>query len=274
MTFFRRSDIRCLISERRPTGVASIRRGSLVSEVVTLLRDVIETKGLDPGDRLPTEAELVKSLEVSRPVLREAISQLESLGLVRVRRGLGMFVGDRDSLAGCLKLARTAMVVTPRDLTQFADLRSALEHHGARRAAERATETDVAELEALCDEMDRPDLPYEEAIGVDFAFHRKLIEITGNELMLNVISVLQQFIGEAMLQTMPRPRDRSVSRRLHRAILEAVRNGDADAAEGAMREHMEVTRARLQKAAGARPGADAHSARIERAAAARRGIDR
>ncbi len=254
--------------------MASIRRGSLVSEVVTLLRDVIETKGLDPGDRLPTEAELVKSLEVSRPVLREAISQLESLGLVRVRRGLGMFVGDRDSLAGCLKLARTAMVVTPRDLTQFADLRSALEHHGARRAAERATETDVAELEALCDEMDRPDLPYEEAIGVDFAFHRKLIEITGNELMLNVISVLQQFIGEAMPQTMPRPRDRSVSRRLHRAILEAVRNGDADAAEGAMREHMEVTRARLQKAAGARPGADARSARIERAAAARRGIDR
>ncbi len=253
--------------------MASIRRGSLVSEVVTLLRDVIETKGLDPGDRLPTEAELVKSLEVSRPVLREAISQLESLGLVRVRRGLGMFVGDRDSLAGCLKLARTAMVVTPRDLTQFADLRSALEHHGARRAAERATETDVAELEALCDEMDRPDLPYEEAIGVDFAFHRKLIEITGNELMLNVMSVLQQFIGEAMPQTMPPPRDRSVSRRL-RAILEAVRKGDADAAERLMREHMEVTRARLERAAGPRPGADARSARTERVAAARRRIER
>ena len=97
--------------------MASIRRGSLVSEVVTLLRDVIETKGLDPGDRLPTEAELVKSLEVSRPVLREAISQLESLGLVRVRRGLGMFVGDRDSLAGCLKLARTYLL--PMQVTGF-----------------------------------------------------------------------------------------------------------------------------------------------------------
>jgi GntR family transcriptional repressor for pyruvate dehydrogenase complex len=230
-------------------GREPLRRSSLVAEVVTLLREVIETKGLAPGDRLPTEAELVESLEVSRPVLREAISQLETLGLVQVRRGLGMFVGDRDSLAGCLKLVRTAMAVTPRDLTQFADLRSALEHHGARRAAERATPGDVAELQALCDAMDRRDLPYEEAIGIDFAFHRRLIEITGNELMVNVMSVLQEFIVQAMLQTTPRPRDRSVSRRLHRAILEAVRKGDLDGAERAMREHMKVTRARLEEAA-------------------------
>jgi len=62
-------------------GREPLRRSSLVAEVVTLLRDVIETKGLAPGDRLPTEAELVESLEVSRPVLREAVSQLETLGL-------------------------------------------------------------------------------------------------------------------------------------------------------------------------------------------------
>jgi GntR family transcriptional repressor for pyruvate dehydrogenase complex len=229
--------------------VESIRRSSLVSEVVTLLREVIESQGLSPGDRLPTEAELVESLEVSRPVLREAISQLETLGLVQVRRGRGMFVGDRDSLAGCLKLVRTAMAVTPRDLTQFTDLRSALECHAARKAAELATDGDVAELEALCDEMDRRDPTYEKAIGIDFAFHRKLIEITGNELMLNVMTVLQQFVVEAMLQTTPRPRDRSVSRRLHRAILEGVRKGDGKAAERAMREHMEVTRRRLESAA-------------------------
>lgn len=228
-------------------GRESLRRSSLVAEVVTLLREVVEKQGLGPGDRLPTEAELVASLEVSRPVLREAISQLETLGLVRVKRGLGMFVGDRNSLAGCLKLVRTAMAVTPRDLTQFADLRSALEMHGSRRAAELATADDVADLEGLCHEMDRPDLPYERAIGIDFAFHRKLIEVAGNELTLNVITVLQEFIVEGMLQTTPRPRDRSVSRRLHRAILEAVRQGDPDAAEAAMREHMDVTRERLEK---------------------------
>jgi GntR family transcriptional repressor for pyruvate dehydrogenase complex len=94
--------------------------------------------------------------------------------------------------------------------------------------------------------MDGRDPTYEKAIGIDFAFHRKLIEITGNELMLNVMSVLQEFVVEGMLQTTPRPRDRSVSRRLHRTILEGVRKGDGRAAERAMREHMEVTRARLE----------------------------
>ena len=225
----------------------SLRRSSLVSEVVSLLREVIEKKGLQPGDRLPTEAELVASLEVSRPVLREAVSQRGALGLVQVKRGLGMFVGDRDSLAGCLKLVRTAMAVTPRDLIQLADLRSAIEIHGSRQAAERATSGDVADLQNLCDAMDRPGLPYEEAIGIDFTFHRRLIEITGNELTLNVVSVLQEFVVEGMLQTTPRSRDRGVSRRLHRAILAAVRRGDADAAEAAMREHMDVTRERLGK---------------------------
>jgi GntR family transcriptional repressor for pyruvate dehydrogenase complex len=248
----------------------SIRRSSLVSEVVTLLREVIESQGLGPGDRLPTEAELVESLEVSRPVLREAVSQLETLGLVQVRRGLGMFVGDRDSLAGCLKLVRTAMAVTPRDLTQFTELRKALECHGARRAAEMARDPDVAELEALCDEMDRRDLTYEKAIGIDFAFHRKLIEITGNELMLNVMTVLQQFVVEAMLQTTPRPRDRTVSRRLHRAILDGVRKGEAEAAERAMREHMEVTRTRLETAAQVDQGEGVRPARGARASTAGR----
>ena len=226
----------------------SIRRSSLVSEVVTLLREVIETQGLAPGDRLPTEAELVQSLEVSRPVLREAVSQLETLGLIQVRRGLGMFVGDRDSLAGCLKLVRTAVAVTPRDLTQLTELRAALESHGARRAAEMATDGDVAELEALCDEMDRRDLTDEEAIGIDFAFHRRLVEVTGNELILNVMTVLQQLVIETMLQTPPRPRDRRVSRRLHRAILEGVRQNDPEAAGRAVRDHMELTRTRLEGA--------------------------
>jgi GntR family transcriptional repressor for pyruvate dehydrogenase complex len=226
----------------------SIRRRSLVSEVVTLLREVIETRGLAPGDRLPTEAELVESLEVSRPVLREAISQLETLGLVRVKQGRGMFVGDRDSLAACLKLVRTAMAVTPRDLTQLVELGSALEGHAARRAAGLATDADIAALEALFDGMDRRDLTAEEAVRADFAFHRRLIEITGNELMLNVVTVLQEFIGEAMIRTTPRPRDRRVSLRRHRGILEAVRKGDPTAAESAVHEHMKVTRARLETA--------------------------
>jgi GntR family transcriptional repressor for pyruvate dehydrogenase complex len=216
---------------------------------VAQVRRLVESSGLAPGERLPSEAELVERLQVSRPVLREAIRQLETLGLVQVRRGRGMFVGDRDSLSGCLQLVRTAMAVTPRDLTQMAQLRTALECEAARRAAEDAGPEDVAELERLCDAMDRRGLPYEEAIGLDFAFHRRIFEAGSGELMRNVLVVLQGFIVEGMAQTTPQPRDRTVSRRLHRAILEAIRNQDPEAADAAMREHMRITCARLEASA-------------------------
>jgi GntR family transcriptional repressor for pyruvate dehydrogenase complex len=221
--------------------IRSARKGSLVSNVVEQLRQYVEEKKLQSGDRLPTESELLKQLGVSRTVLREAIGRLETIGLVAVRHGQGMFVGDPDTLAGCLNLLRSAMAISPRDLTQFIEFRSALECHTARRAAEVASSDDVVQLESLCDRMDRPDLPYEEAIRDDFAFHRKLAEITGNPLLVNIVMVLQQFIVAGMLQTTPKPRDRDVSRRLHRTILRAINDGDAEAAEEAMREHMRVT---------------------------------
>jgi GntR family transcriptional repressor for pyruvate dehydrogenase complex len=226
----------------------SIRRHSLVSEVVALIREVVGAQGLQPGDRLPTEGDLVRSLEVSRPVLREAISQLEGLGLIRVRRGVGMFVGDRDSLATTLKLVGTAVAVAPRELTQLADLQSALDHHGARRAAERATDADIAALSALCDELEKPNTPPEDSIGVGPRFQRALTEVSGNEVTLNVVSVLQHFLAAQSSSATPGPRDRAVSRRLRRSVLEALRGGAQDAAEAAMREHSKVVRGHLQKA--------------------------
>ena len=94
--------------------------------------------------------------------------------------------------------------------------------------------------------MDQEEKSDEQAIRAAFAFHQKLIEISGNELMLNVIRVLQEFFLAAMAQTTRRPRDRDVSRPLHQAILEAVRVHSPEAAETAMQAHMEITRARLE----------------------------
>ena len=225
--------------------IRSARKGSLVSTVVERLRQHIERTKLKSGDRLPTEADLLEQLGVSRTVLREAIGRLETIGLVTVRHGQGMFVGDPDTLAGCLNMLRSAITISPRDLTQFLEFRTALECYAARRAAELARPEQIARLEALCDLMEQPDVPYEEAIQDDFAFHLNLAEVTGNPLLVNILKVLQQFILAGMLQTTPNPRDRSVSRRLHRTILRAIKANDPEAAEDAMREHMRYTGERI-----------------------------
>lgn len=225
-----------------------VARQSLVDVVAQRIRDLIENEHLQAGDRLPGEFNLVEQLRVSRPVLREAISRLESVGLINVRRGQGMYVGDRGSLTGCVQLVRTAMAIAPRDVTQFADLRTAIEVHAARLAAARATPADVAELAAICAEMDREDIEHEEAIQADFQFHRKIVAITGNEPMQNILHVIHEFVMAGMMHTTPRPRNRANSRKLHGAIFNAIRDHDPDAAEKEMKTHMAAVAQALRDA--------------------------
>jgi GntR family transcriptional repressor for pyruvate dehydrogenase complex len=226
----------------RPVG-----RLSLVDTVVERIRSVIEQGHLKAGDRLPTEAELTAQLGVSRSVVREAVSHLESVGLLSVQRGRGTFVGNGSGVTSCVKMLRTALALAPRELVQFTEFRKALEGYAARRAAERATPEDVAGLETLCDEMDRAGRKDLEAMQLDFQFHRRLMAITGNELMCHVLEVVQEFVLAAMVQTTPKPRDRQQSRRRHLAIVRAIRDRDPDAAEAAMHQHMEHTVEMLQE---------------------------
>ena len=73
--------------------VSPVQRRSLVDDAVGRIRGLIQQQGWTAGDhRLWTEVELMERLQVSRSVLREAINRLQMIGLVEVRRGLGMFV--------------------------------------------------------------------------------------------------------------------------------------------------------------------------------------
>lgn len=228
--------------------VSAVTRTSLVDEVVSELQQLIEADNLQAGDRLPTEAKLAAQLQVSRNVLREAIRQLAATGLISVRRGNGMFVAKPEKLVSCAQLIRNAFAISPRDLEQFTDFRTAIETHVAAQAARCATPEQIADLEDLCDRMDRMDESYEGAIESDFAFHRMLIEITGNPITLTVMTVMQEFFLATMAKTTPKPRDRQVSQQLHRAILEAVRKGDVGESRRAMQQHMSVTYERMQRA--------------------------
>ena len=227
--------------------IQPVARTSLVDTVVERIRGIIEQGGLASGDRLPTEAELGEQLGVSRTVVREAVSQLESLGLLTVQRGRGMFVGNWDSLSSGVKLVRSAIAIAPKELLQFTEFRQAIECYAARRAAASATPADLAELQALCEQIDNEGLDDLEAMKADFQFHRRLMAITGNQMMQEVLGVLQEFVLAAMVRTTPKPRDRDASRARHQAIVAAVRTGDPDVAERAMEAHMSQTARRLQE---------------------------
>lgn len=217
--------------------------------VVERLATVIKERRLSAGERLPGEHELVEQLKVSRPILREALARLQSMGLVDIQRGRGTFVGSATSLANCVRLLRSAVTISPQELQSYAELRSAMEVQAVRQAAERATDDDIAELTALLKRLDNDDLPYPEALELDFAFHRKLIDIAGNPLMQNMMEVIYEFVLTQMARTTPSQRENQLGRRLHKAILRSVREHDPEAAAEAMQQHMQAVLDRLAREA-------------------------
>lgn len=225
--------------------IEAIERQTTADLVVERIAEVIKEQNLIAGSRLPGEHELVEQLKVSRPVLREALARLQSMGLVDIQRGRGTFVGSRTSLANCVRLLRSAVAISPQELRSYAELRSAIEVQAARQAAELATDEDIKELDELLQQLDDEDLPYPEALEVDFRFHRRLIDIAGNPLMQNMIEVIYEFVMTQMVRTTPSQRDNALGRMLHKAILHAVRDHDPDAAADAMQRHMQAVLHRL-----------------------------
>jgi GntR family transcriptional regulator, transcriptional repressor for pyruvate dehydrogenase complex len=219
---------------------------SLVDEVARRLRQMIETGSLAAGDRLPSEPELVERLQVSRTVLREAISRLETIGLLNVRRGRGTYVGDRGSLAATTQLLRSAMAISTHDLRKVSELRRSIETYCGRRAAELATGNDIAELRELYANMmaARGNLP--ESMRLDFRFHLRIVEIAGNDLMRNILEVIQEFVFAGMIQTLEQPGLPQPAHDQHREILDAIAAHDPARAELAVGAHMDLIDARLQ----------------------------
>ena len=215
--------------------------------VVERIARVIKEQKLSSGERLPGEHELVEQLKVSRPVLREALARLQSMGLVDIQRGRGTFVGNRTSLANCVTLLRSAVIISPQELRSYVELRTAIEVQAARQAAELATDDDITELTSLLKQLEDEALPYPDALELDFQFHRKLIDMAGNPLMQNMIEVIYEFVLTQMVLTTPSQRENALGRKLHKSILRAIRERNADAAANAMQQHMQVVIERLKK---------------------------
>jgi GntR family transcriptional regulator, transcriptional repressor for pyruvate dehydrogenase complex len=225
----------------------SIERTPLVDVVIERLRAMIADGSLKSGDLIPPEPALVAQLGVSRTVVREAIKRLQTDGLVVIRRGVGTYVADRNDLSNCLRLVRTALTLSSAELIRFVELREAIEALTARQAAQLATDCEIAELESLCDQMENEKLDYEEAMRLDLRFHLRMVDIGKNRLMRGVLEILQEYILEGMLRTTPKPRQWPLSKRSHKAMIEAIRNRDSDAAEAAVHDHMNILVRRLQE---------------------------
>ncbi|MCO7517824.1 FadR family transcriptional regulator [Pseudomonas guariconensis] len=201
------------------------------------IRKLIQEGNYQPGDALPSQRELADQLGVSRASLREALSSLSALGLVSVQPGKGVFVQAPASPASAGFSWPYAEQVSAADTFQ---LRYALEGFAAGLAALSLTAADIDELEANVEAM-RLQLRaghFDAAARLDFAFHRRLLEASGNRAMLQVITASQDIFLESQKLPFIRPERAMETWQEHRKILRQLARRNQAGAQRAMQEHI------------------------------------
>jgi DNA-binding FadR family transcriptional regulator len=235
------------------------RRETLSVQLVRELSRRIARGELKPGDKLPSEQDLIGAFKVSRTVVREALSSLKSDGLVSTQQGVGAFVLQRH--------ATPPFRVDPggfnmlKEVIAVLELRIGVEAEAAALAAERRTDKQLAAMREALDRMTRAIEAEEDAVEPDLEFHRCVAESTGNRHFSQLFNSLgTMLIPRARVETFKfYAADRAAYLRLvnreHENIFDAIKHRNPDAARTAMRQHLANSRERMRQASEMRLGA-------------------
>jgi DNA-binding FadR family transcriptional regulator len=233
------------------SGTLGTKRGNLAEAVIIELSNRIDSGIYAPGDKLPSEQELCKEFNVSRPVVREAVASLRLGGRLMARQGVGVFVLEQDTKRLGFELSPVDNV---RTALQVLELRLGVETESVARAAERRTPDSMADITKAFDRFNSLDGsdPEEEA-RADFEFHLAIARATKNPHFPQFLEALgQDIIHDLRLkhgQTTGKSRGSHIKKiaKEHGAILSAISLGDASAARTALRKHLEESLARYQR---------------------------
>ncbi|NQT50776.1 FadR family transcriptional regulator [bacterium] len=222
------------------------KRGTVADAIAHALIQYIADKGLNGGDRLPSERELVDMVGASRLPLREALSILKGLGVVEAKHGKGVFVKSLDLGALFGMLSPLLRVQADVDVPRIFEVRRHLEASIAQVAAASRTEASLLALGAQLDGMRAHYRDNKDAyIGHDMAFHQELARSTGNPIFHVFMASITDLLAEVHMMFHDDVAYRGEATREHAEILDAVWAQDGERARAAMLAHIRGAEARL-----------------------------
>lgn len=192
-----------------------------------------------PGDKLPSESELIKMFDVSRVTLRESLKKLSMMGVLSIVQGSGTYV-EEVTPAKFMRPLFPLLASKGRNIEDIYNTRVFLEGGACGLAAEMRTDEDVAELQQLVDGMDATigRCDYDAYSELDRRFHYTVQKASKNDVMVMIYSLLRQFI-DGYIPAINNSLDIVTSSVAdHRQIFEAIKTGRKDFAAILMREHL------------------------------------
>ncbi len=217
----------------------SIRRNTLSQQVMELIVLQLMNGQLKPGDRLPSELELMNRLDVSRPVLREALSSLETLEVITRKPRDGTYINDK---VGSTPF-QTMLAISINNIPAIIEARMSLELGLVTIAAEKITDEQLAQLK---DTIEKIRANQDGNYGShDKQFHRIIAQSANNPIVEGMIDSL--LITHEKTDSLIVYREPDITIEHHEAIYEALKKKDPFAAFQQMYRHLSYVRGKILK---------------------------
>ncbi len=220
-------------------------KNTLGQRVSDAIKAYIVSENLKPGDMLPSERQWSEALAVSRNIVREGLSGLVAEGIIVKQPGKGIFLSQVDSDALHQDGSRVLEEEQARYLA-VREARAAVEIGAIGLIVSRISEDDLADLEALTEALERKLASGEPFPREDMQFHIRLLRAARNDILLQWTPLVEDVMrgwafqtGTAPWVSTPADWPGDVQRvaQEHRAILDAIRNRDVDAARQLLTQH-------------------------------------
>ena len=208
-------------------------------QVVSHIRSLIENGTLQPGDKIPPERELARSLKISRASLRAGIGYLAAMGVMKIRHGVGTFVVDGPPEFGKNSLSLMSSLHGFQSWQMF-ETRIILESHVAALAAERSKEEHHAALaEEVAEMFAAIERPADYLIH-DLAFHRIVAQASGNPILAAIIETITSALYDTRRKTVEQSIDIRESAEMHHELYRAIRARKPQEAHNLMEQHLRM----------------------------------
>ncbi|ASN06280.1 GntR family transcriptional regulator [Virgibacillus necropolis] len=199
---------------------------TISSEIVLLIKDNLLKGALKPGDKLPTEKELMAQLGVSRTPVREAIKILESIGVIQIKRGEGMFITNNQSHFSLNPLI-FSLIMHSNNIEKLIEFRQHFEVLLINMIITKK-DKDIRKIEEVYQsqvERMKPHLSPEELTNIDLEFHYAVLDETNNPYVVEIGKTIYEIIKPKMVHFR---KTNSIERTLqsHKAYLELLNAGD------------------------------------------------
>ena len=209
-------------------------------QIIAKIKELINYKNLEPGDKLPSERMLSEKFEVSRSNIREAIQKLEFYGLLKSIPQSGTFVANIGIVA-LNGMIDDILRLEEQDFKDLVETRILLELKTARLAAMRRTDEDLEEIQAALEAYTAKVLNDEDAVQEDLLFHLAIAKASGNSTM----NTFMLIITPEIITNFEKYHvcDKGLAREgidEHQAIFDAIKAKDPKKAKQKMKEHFKV----------------------------------